>query len=118
MKIIKLNSYTLSRLKGKLSNRKNVLILLKEKIRGITYNLQIELWRGDLMKPSIMNQKYSEETYILTIEKYDSRYASPNVKCIIDKRLEFSSLTDVIDYLDKNKFVKKSDWIIDEKKAV
>lgn len=116
MKTVKLKKHKWNELKNKLGSGKNILILLQDKIKGITYNLEINLWRGDLEKPSPMNKKYLSTTYILTIEQYDSRYASSDSDFLIDQKLEFNSLEEVVNYLEKNKILKRDDWLVKEDK--
>ena len=63
-----------------------------------------------------LKQKYTSETYVLTIEKYDSRYV-PEGDLAIDERLEFTNLQEAIDYLVSKGFLKRDDLIKDETKS-
>lgn len=113
---VKLKKYKINELKGKLSNGKNVFIVLSEKKGKIFYNIDINLFRADLIKKLHSEKEYDKETYILTIEKYDTAYpGDKEANCIIDERLIFNHLRETIDYLDKKRFLKREDWIIDEK---
>ena len=105
-----LKKYSINRLKGKLSNKKDVYITLGEEINGVKYHIDISIWRPDLL----LKGEYTKETYNLSIEEYDAKYRSCNAVKLIDERHEFSTIEEVIDYLDK-KYLKKEDWIEDEK---
>ena len=106
---MKMKKYTPNQLNGKLGNRKDICIILKEKEEETVYNIEIRFWRADLIE-----KNYPKETYILTIQKYDSRYYSSDTTLLVDKRLEFHTVEEVLDYLDKNNFVKKEDLIKNE----
>ncbi len=106
-----MKKYTLNRLKGRLSSGKGVFFCIKEDKGNIVYNIDIEFWRLDIIKE--IKDKYPKETYVLTIEKYNSEYPGDKEGgCLIELRQEFNSVEDIIDYLDKNKFIKKEEWIV------
>lgn len=111
---VKLKKYTFKELKGRLSNGKDVLIVLNEYSKGVHYDIDINIIRADL-KGSFSKKKYDTETYILTIEKHDSRYTAFDTECLIDEKLTFIKLEEVVDYLERKKFIKKKEWIINEK---
>lgn len=116
-KIEKAKKYSLNQLNGRLSNGKGIFIVLNEYSKKINYIIEIDFFRIDIIKEPYFNKKeYNKETYILTVEKYDSNYPGNKFGgCVIDDRLEFNSIQEAIDYLDKN-YIKKEDWIIEDKK--
>ena len=110
---VKLKKYRLSELKGGLSSGKKVAIVLSEKINETSYNIDINLFRADIIKKSSFNG----ETYILTMEKYDTDYpGDKDGGCLIDERLIFYKVEDAIGYLNKKQILKKKDWIIKDGK--
>ena len=107
-----MKKYTLNHLKGRINNGKTFFLRLKEQKGDLTLNLDINFWRLDIIKN--LKKEYGKETYVLTIEKYDSRFYPTNTKCLVDIREEFSSIEDILSYLEKNKFIKKEDLIEDD----
>ncbi len=107
--IEKSKRYTFNQLIGRLSNGKEVYIYLIEKEDKITYKIELCFWRAD-----ILEKKYPKETYLLTIKKYDARYYSEDTILLIDKRIEFPKIENLLDYLEENNFIKKRDIIKDE----
>jgi hypothetical protein len=107
-----MKKYTLNRLRGVLSNGKDIYLYSEESENGIFYVKRVSIWRPDVVKS--VKEKNTKETYVVTVEKWDKRY-SPEGQELIDESAEFSSLQEVIEYLDKKGYLKKSDWIEDEK---
>ena len=108
-----MRKYRLSRLKGRLSNGKSINVRVVEEKNKERYNLDISFWRLDVIAE--LKTDYKEETYVLTIEKYDSAYPGDKEgNCLIEKSLEFYTVEGILDYLDKNKFLKKKDLILEE----
>lgn len=112
---VKLKKYSVNELRGRLSSGKNVSIVLSEKKGKILYTIDITLFRADIIKTlSLSGENYKSETYILTVEKYETDYPGDKEGGgIIDQRLIFHKLEEAIKYLDKNKWIRKEDWIIE-----
>jgi len=106
----KMKRYTFNQLIGRLSNGKSISIRKTETKGSVTFNIDIEFSRMDVK----FKENYSSETYLLSIEKYDSRYLAYNTEMLIDKRVKFFDLKELIDYLDKNNLVKREELIKNE----
>lgn len=108
-----MKKYTLSRLKGILSNGKWFFLTLKEKNKDKIYNIDIEICRADL---NFSENKDKGEKYFLRIEKYDSKHPGDKGSSKLDKDKEFDKLEKVIGYLSKYKILKKEEWITKNEK--
>lgn len=83
---------------------------LQTKESEVPFNLDISIWRLDVVPE--LKEEYNKETYVVLIEKYDSRY-TPEGNCLIEKRLEFHKIEDIILYLDEEGILKKEEWVED-----
>ena len=101
---------SLTDLKQELSDGKEYFIDYTTKGKEIDYRTIIHFWRLDIIDKET-NKKYKKETYVLLIERGDARYYIEEGNLVIDIRLEFHKLEELIDYLVKNKYVKKSEII-------
>ena len=114
LSIVKVKKYSLNRLKGRLASQKRYHIFLQEKKDSRTYNIDIDIWRIDVLD----KKRCPKEQYGLIIEKYDSRYMSSDTYMLIEKSLEFDHIEEVLDYLKNNSYVKEEDLIKDENKQL
>lgn len=104
-----MKKYTLTHLKGILANGKWVFLTTKEKEEKITYKIDLEICRSDLVFPE---NRGKGEKYFLRIEKYNSKYpAEKGERTEFDKDIEFDTIEKIIDFLDKNEIMKKEEWI-------
>lgn len=108
--------YNLSQLKKKLLFRKDneIYFYYNINIDGTVYKTHIRFWRLDTIPE--LKDKYPKETYVLLIERGDARYALELGNLNIDERHEFHTIEEIIEYLDKKGYLKREDWIIEEKK--
>lgn len=107
----KFRKHTINELKGKLSNKKWIFLYTTTKIKKNIYNVDIEICRADLIFPE---DKSNNEIYFLRIERWNSKYPGEKGESLLDEDFNFKMLEEVIDYLDKNKILKKEDWIIEK----
>ncbi len=108
----KFYKHTLNELKGKLSNKKWIYLYTEAKIKKVLYNVDIEICRADLNFPG---EKYKGETYFLRIERWPPQYPGNKGSSPLDEDFDFKTIEEVANYLDKNKILKKEEWIDDEK---
>lgn len=111
MKRNKYRKYTLNELKGKLSSKRWIYLYTETKIKGILYNVDVEICRADLNFPE---DRYKKEIYFLRIERWDSKYPGEKGSSLLDEDLNFKTIEEIIDYLDKNNIIKKENWIIED----
>ena len=104
-----MRKYTFDTLKGRLSSGKSVFVE-KEEIEGRKkYTIYISFSRADIA----YKEKYSKETYVLAIKKFDSQNVCPESSdFIINLRFEFNTLEEVLDYLEDHNYIKKSELIV------
>lgn len=105
--ILKNKKHTVNRLKGILSNGD----VIKFKLEDCNTITIIQFWRLDVIES--LKKEYKKETYVLTTEKYEKMHIQEGEE-IIDERLEFNTIEEIIDYLDKKGYLKREDWIIEE----
>lgn len=74
------------------------------------YVLLISFWRLDIIKPENGHVRYPKETYVLIIDHYYKKHIEIGDR-LFNKRIEFSKLEDLLEYLDENNLVKRSDII-------
>lgn len=108
----KFRKYTLNELRGKFSSKKWVYLYTQTKINGVLYNVDVEICRADLNFPEDRDKK---ENYFLRIEIWDPKYPGDKGSSPFDKDLNFKTIEEAIDFLNKNKIIKKEEWIVDEK---
>ncbi len=100
-----MKNYSLGKLKGKLSNGKDVFITYKTEESGSAYVFRIRIWRLDVIAQ--LKDQYTNEKYVMILEKQNSETG----KFAMDERHEFDSVEEILDYLDKNNLVKRGDII-------
>ena len=104
-KIKKVKKYSLNQIKGRLSNKKFIIIWLEEVVNNQINTISIEIYRDF--------EAEGESYSILTYKYYNDMYDGISLK---DRGMKFTKLEDLIDYLDKN-YIKKEEWIIEDEKG-
>lgn len=109
----KFRKISLQGLKNGLNRGKSYTLFYFTKDYNIKYEVVIQFWRLDIIPE--LKRKYKKETYVLGIEKGDARYTFDENTLLIDEHHEFHKVEEIISYLDKRGYLKKEEWIKDEK---
>lgn len=108
-----MRKYTINQFKGRLSNGKAIDIEKSVYDNNMEYIIWIVIRRLDILKE--LKLKYTSETYVVTIEKFESDNPTPEDEALlIDERLEFNSVEEILDYLEEKNYCKKEEIIKDE----
>src|SRR3989338_8979393 len=107
------NRISLNSLKNDLSKGEEFILFYFTKENSTKNEMVVQFSRLDIIPE--LKKKYKKETYVLGVEKGDARYTLAESTLLIDERHEFHKVEEIINYLDKKGYLKRNDWIKDEK---
>ena len=113
-KIQKNRKYDLEKIRNLLANFKQLWYSYVIKLDNKDYLTKISFSRLDIVPE--LKKEYKKETYVLTIYRGELEgFDEFSDDLVIDERLEFNNIREVINYLDKKEYLKKENWLMEDK---
>ncbi len=109
---MKKTKYTLRDLRKRLSQKEIIEFSYESKLKNDTFRTFIRMWRLNLGKDDF--NEYPKERYCLLIEKGNIKYYFEEDHLVVNERHEFNTIEEIIEYLDKNGYLKRSERTKDD----